>query len=188
MTETTQSTPLLQESSLIAGVYFKTIRAFPDNRGRFREAFRKEWFPGVAFDHLQSNHSESVAHVLRGLHYHLHQVDYWYVTRGMIRVGLADLRPSSPTYRAAQTVDLGDDHQVGVFIPEGVAHGFYALTEVSLIYYVNQYYTDGSDENGVAWDDPDLAVPWNIDGVPILSPRDVQNPRLQAIPPEKLPR
>ena len=110
---------------------------------------------------MQSNRSDSKAGVLRGLHYHFHQVDYWYAVQGRIRVGLADLRASSPTYRASLTVEIGDGNQQGIFIPTGVAHGFYALTDTTLTYIVNNYY-DGADEHGVAWNDPELAVPWQI--------------------------
>jgi dTDP-4-dehydrorhamnose 3,5-epimerase len=67
-----------------------------------------------------------------------------------------------------------------------VAHGFYALTNCTLFYTVNNYY-DGSDEYGVAWDDPQLAVPWGVSGAPLLSPRDAANSPLAAIPPERLP-
>jgi dTDP-4-dehydrorhamnose 3,5-epimerase len=60
-----------------------------------------------------------------------------------------------------------------------VAHGFYAVTDVTLTYLVDNYY-DGADEFGVAWDDPTLAVPWGtVD--PILSGRDRNNPRLGDI-------
>ncbi len=186
MTKTQQTSPLV-ESSIISGVYTVPLRGHADDRGRFTEVFRKEWFHWVNFDRLQSNHSESRANVLRGLHYHLRQIDYWHVTSGMIRVGLADLRPSSPTYRAVTTLDIGENNRHGLFIPEGVAHGFVALTDVSLIYYVNQYYDGGSDENGVAWNDPDLNVQWGVDQ-PLLSPRDANNPLLKDIPAHKLPQ
>lgn len=182
---TTASSPI-QESTVIAGLYTVPMRPHADDRGRFSEIFRKAWFPWINFEKLQSNHSESAAQVLRGLHYHLRQIDYWYVTRGSIRVGLADLRPSSPTYRAVTTIEMSDQAQLGLFIPEGVAHGFVALTDVSLIYYVNQYYDGGSDENGVLWNDPDLNVGWGVDN-PVLSPRDATNPLLRDIAPEKLP-
>jgi dTDP-4-dehydrorhamnose 3,5-epimerase len=178
----------IQPHPSVSDVQLVHIKAFSDERGRFREAFRREWFPDTDFSRVQSNHSESKAGVLRGLHYHMRQVDYWYVTRGMIRVGLADLRPSSPSFRQAATLDIGDDASIGVYIPEGVAHGFYALTDASLIYYVNQYYDGGSDEHGVAWDDPDLGVAWNVSAPPILSPRDVSNAQLRDISADKLPK
>jgi len=180
-------TDFIQPHPLINGVMLVMVRAFSDDRGRFREAFRREWFPSADFTQLQSNHSESKAGVLRGLHYHLRQVDYWYVPTGTIRVGLADLRPSSPSYRQTATLDVGESASLGVFIPEGVAHGFYALTDASMIYYVNQYYDGGSDENGVIWDDPDLGVVWNVTAPPILSPRDETNLRWRDIAAEKLP-
>ena len=58
------------------------LNAFGDARGRFMETFRVEWFPQVNWDRMQSNRSDSVAGVLRGLHYHFKQIDYWYATRG----------------------------------------------------------------------------------------------------------
>jgi dTDP-4-dehydrorhamnose 3,5-epimerase len=174
------------ESSVINGVYTVPIKVFTDERGRFMETFRREWFPQVNWDKMQSNRSESKAGVARGLHYHFHQVDYWHVTTGRIRAGLVDLRPSSPTYRAAQTIDITPDNNIGLFIPVGVAHGFYALTDCTLIYIVNNYY-DGGDEFGVMWNDPALGVEWGVESAQ-LSPRDKTNLPLRDIPQDKLPR
>lgn len=168
------------ESTKIQGVKFAHLRAYGDERGRFMETFRKGWFPERTWEIVQTNRSDSKAGVLRGLHYHFRQVDYWYCAAGILRVGLADLRRSSPTYCASQVLEIGDNNQVGVFIPCGVAHGFYAVTEVTLTYMVDNYY-DGGDELGVAWDDRSLAVPWGVDA-PILSGRDQKNPLLQDIP------
>lgn len=185
-THSTPSSPA-RESAQIAGLFTVAIPAFGDERGQFMETFRLEWFPQVNWAKLQTNRSDSKAGVLRGLHYHHHQVDYWYVPRGLVRVGLVDLRPASPTYRATQTLEIGDGNNMGVFIPTGVGHGFVTLTDATLTYVVNQYYDGGKDENGVAWNDPELAVPWNYD-TPFLSPRDQQNLRLRDIPVSNLPR
>jgi dTDP-4-dehydrorhamnose 3,5-epimerase len=176
--------PTIHESPLITGVYIAQLRPFADERGRFIETFRKEWFPQRTWETIQSNRSDSKAGVLRGLHYHHHQVDYWYVQSGRIRAALYDLRPSSPTYRAAQTLEMDD--QSGLFIPIGVAHGFLALTDATLTYVVDNYY-DGRDEFGVAWNDPDLGLDWGT-STPIISPRDQANPRLRDIPAATLPR
>jgi dTDP-4-dehydrorhamnose 3,5-epimerase len=173
-------------SDRITGVTFVQLKIWEDARGRFMETFRKDWFPERSWEIVQSNRSDSKAGVLRGLHYHFHQVDYWHVPHGRIRVGLADLRPSSPTYGASQVLEIGDHNQVGVFIPVGVAHGFLTLTEATVTYLVDQYY-NGSDEFGVAWNDPALAVAWGV-VEPILSGRDQQNPLLRDIDPAKLPR
>jgi dTDP-4-dehydrorhamnose 3,5-epimerase len=172
-------------SARIDGVQFVKLKIFEDDRGFFIETFRKEWFPERSWDIVQTNRNFSNAGVLRGLHYHHNQVDYWCVMQGMVRVGLADLRPSSPTYRAAETLEIGDHNQMGVFIPVGVAHGFLSLTDSTLTYLVDNYY-NGADEFGVAWNDPELAVAWNVTD-PILSARDRQNPQLANIPAQHLP-
>jgi dTDP-4-dehydrorhamnose 3,5-epimerase len=173
------------ESGVIAGVKFAKLQVLGDNRGRFMETFRKEWFPERSWNVVQTNCSYSQANVLRGLHYHRRQVDYWFVPSGMIRVGMADLRRSSPTRNASQTVEIGADNPLGIFIPVGVAHGFLALTQAALTYLVDSYY-DGSDEYGVAWNDPGLDLDWGGTD-PILSPRDLQNSLLKDIPAHQLP-
>lgn len=169
----------------IYGVQVAELVVRGDERGQFVETFRTEWFPQRSWARIQTNRSDSQAGVLRGLHYHHRQVDYWYVPHGTIRVGMADLRPHSPTYLQSAVLELGDGHPFGLYIPIGVAHGFVALTDATLTYLVDNYY-DGTDENGVAWDDPQLRVPWGIHA-PLLSPRDQQNPRLADIAPENLP-
>lgn len=177
---------VVTESDLIQGVYIVKLNAFADERGRFLETFRKEWFPQRSWDTIQTNRSSSKAGVLRGMHYHAKQVDYWYVPSGRLRMGLSDLRPSSPTYMQSQMVELGDYNEIGVFVPIGVAHGFVALTDATLIYLVDNYY-DGADEMGVAWNDPVLKLDWGIES-PILSDRDMQLPLLKDIPPSQLPK
>jgi dTDP-4-dehydrorhamnose 3,5-epimerase len=173
------------ESPHIAGVKIVRLQGFQDDRGRFVETFRKSWFPERTWESFQTNRSDSRAGVLRGLHYHFRQIDYWCLTRGRIRVGLADLRRTSPTFGQSEVVELDADDPRGVFIPSGVAHGFYALTDATLTYIVDNYY-DNSDELGVAWDDPDLAVPWQVTA-PTLSPRDLSNPRLRDISGDRMP-
>jgi dTDP-4-dehydrorhamnose 3,5-epimerase len=170
---------------VLADVYIADLRSFRDERGVFTETFRREWFPQVSWERIQTNWSVSKAGVLRGLHYHFRQIDYWLVVQGTNRAGLADLRPNSPSYLQSATLELSADQPRGLFIPVGVAHGFYALTDAMLTYTVNNYY-DGADELGVAWNDPDLAVPWEVTA-PVLSPRDAGNPPLRAVPPERLP-
>ena len=171
----------------IQGVQTVPLDAFGDERGRFMETFRIEWFPQADWGRLQSNRSDSAAGVLRGLHYHFNQVDYWLAMRGRIRVGLVDLRRSSPTYLASASLDLGEDKPLGLFIPEGVAHGFAALTDCTLMYIVNNYYDGGADEYGIAWDDPQADIDWGIAN-PALSQRDQNNPLIADIPSAAQPK
>jgi dTDP-4-dehydrorhamnose 3,5-epimerase len=178
--------PQIEESPLIQDVQLVTLTAYADERGRFMETFRKAWFPQYSWKIIQSNRSDSRAGVLRGLHYHFHQVDYWYVVNGRIRAGLCDLRSGSPTYGATQMIEIGEENPLGLFIPIGVAHGFVALTDATLTYVVDNYY-DGADEHGMAWNDPDIGMPWGVEA-PLVSPRDAANLFLREIPAEKLPK
>lgn len=144
-----------------------------DSRGSFLEIFREETL-GVRF--VQANHSRSVAGVLRGLHWHRRQADAWYVLEGHAQAMLADLRTRT-SEPAVVPVDLIGGEPKVLYIPPGVAHGFLAVTDVDLIYWVTDYY-DASDEFGVAWDDPTLNAPWRL-ADPILSERDSTNPKLE---------
>ena len=173
------SKPTILESETIAGVYLVEPALHGDDRGVFVETYRREWFP-EGREMIQGNRADRQASCIVGLHYHLHQADYWYVPNGRARIVLHDLRDGSPTAGATLTFDLGQradgshNHQ-GVFIAPGVAHGFGALTDVTLTYLVDGYYNP-ADELGVAWDDPEIGADWGITE-PILSGRDQKNPR-----------
>ena len=177
--------PEITNSDKINGVQIAHLVAYPDSRGRFIETFRKEWFPQREFGKVQMNASYSSEGIVRGLHYHHRQVDYWYVASGSIRVGLCDLRRSSSTHMATEIVEMSADEPSGLFVPVGVAHGFLTLSDVVLTYLVDNYY-DGTDENAVAWNDPDIGLDWSAD-LPTVSERDAQSPRLADIDPACLP-
>ena len=114
--------------------------------------------------------------MLRGLHYHFKQVDYWYVPARHASVsGWPTCAAARPPSAPARCIEIGDDNQIGVFIPCGVAHGFYALTDVTLTYLVDNYY-DGADELGVAWNDPDVGGGLGCRATPILSGLADQQP------------
>ena len=173
-----------ERSDLIQGVLTVPLSSHADDRGRFVETFRQSWL-GDAPAMVQGNRSDSRRGVLRGLHYHLRQADYWYAPSGRILVAMHDMRRSSPTRGASQTLEIGEGAETGVYIPPGVAHGFQALTDATLTYLVDNYY-DASDEFGLAWDDPTAAIPWPI-ADPLLSDRDKQNPKLDEIASDMLP-
>jgi dTDP-4-dehydrorhamnose 3,5-epimerase len=172
------------KSEKIDGVYFVRLESHPDDRGRFVETFRRRWIPGSR-EMVQGNRSDSQPGVLRGIHYHLFQSDYWYVPVGRTFTALVDLRPKSPTFKGVETFEMGEQNEVGVFIPPGVGHGFYALSQAVMTYLVDQEF-DGSDEFGVAFDDTALGIQWP-DGERIVSDRDQANPKLADIPAENLP-
>ena len=183
-----------RSGSTIEGVRFGAVVRHGDRRGSFRELWRDSAFgglqpahagnrPGTEARFVQANLSTSAAGVLRGLHYHRRQLDYWIVASGRAFVALVDVRPvldESGPRAIVETRELAPDDWV--VIPAGVAHGFLALEPLELLYLVSNEF-DGSDELGFAWDDPAVGVPWprlelTADGAPILSDRDRSNPPL----------
>jgi dTDP-4-dehydrorhamnose 3,5-epimerase len=184
-------------ASELAGVRFGSIVRHADSRGAFREVWRASAFPALSPAEtgapdgseprfVQANLSSSAAGVLRGVHYHRHQLDYWTVTAGRAFVALVDVRPlvdGSGPRPIVETRELAADDWV--IIPAGVAHGFLALEPLELLYLVTNEY-DGADELGFAWDDPAVGVPWpavpgTAGGRPILSDRDQSNPPLAEL-------
>jgi dTDP-4-dehydrorhamnose 3,5-epimerase len=174
--------------SLLPGVRFGHLTSHGDERGAFTELWRASGPGDAAGPFVQANLSTSSAGVLRGLHLHRRQLDYWAVLAGRAFVALVDTRTpaggsaGSPP-PAIETRELGPNDWV--IIPAGVAHGFLALEAVQLLYLVTNEY-DGSDELGFAWDDPAVGVPWpNVIGTPggrpIVSGRDASNPSLAEL-------
>jgi dTDP-4-dehydrorhamnose 3,5-epimerase len=199
MTPEPGSTP---DPSALPGVRFLRHVRYADSRGSFREIWRASHFGSIdpalagsaavggptagAPAFVQANLSVSAVGVLRGLHVHRRQLDYWTVLTGRALVALVDIRPmleGRADRPVVETRTLAPDE--GVVIPAGVAHGFLALEPLQLLYLVTNEY-DGSDELGFAWDDPAVGVPWpsvsgTSDGLPILSDRDRSNPSLGTL-------
>jgi dTDP-4-dehydrorhamnose 3,5-epimerase len=173
----------LVASDVIDGVVIVHPTVHVDDRGCFVETYRRQWFPGGR-EMIQGNRGDRVAGCLVGLHYHLHQSDYWYVPNGHARVVLHDLRAGGPTDGVTLELDLGEvdggtNNHVGVYIPPGVAHGFAALTDMTITYLVDGYYNP-ADELGVAWDDPEIGADWGLTA-PLVSERDRSNPTRASI-------
>ena len=165
----------------IDGVVPVTLTLHRDDRGSLSEVYRGSWLPGAG-PMVQANLSRSRAGVLRGMHFHRRQADFQVFAGGVSMIGLFDLRTGSPSEGRSATVpvdvDVGDA-ALGLYIPPGVAHGFCAVTEVTLIYLVDEEFT-GQDEYGIAWDDPGLGIDWPL-SPPTLSARDRANPPLATV-------
>jgi dTDP-4-dehydrorhamnose 3,5-epimerase len=180
----------------IPGVRYGAVVRHADTRGSFRELWRASAYPadGIAAElagvagarFVQANLSASVAGVLRGLHYHRHQLDRWVVATGQAFVALVDVRPMTAGEGPAVVETRVLDADEWVEIPAGVAHGFLALAPLELVYFVTAEFDD-SDEFGFAWDDPAVGVPWPLpisgpsNGRPIVSERDQTNPSLAEL-------
>jgi dTDP-4-dehydrorhamnose 3,5-epimerase len=165
-------------ATAIDGVQLVQPTIHADDRGWFCEIFRASWFPGER-RWVQWNVSRSQTGVLRGLHYHFRQTDYWYLVEGSLLVALVDLRPTSVTHRQALCLELDGRTAQGLIIPPGVLHGYRTLRDATLMYLLDQEY-DGADEHGVRWSDPDLGLPsvWYGGVAPVLSDRDAKAPTL----------
>jgi dTDP-4-dehydrorhamnose 3,5-epimerase len=170
----------------LSGVWVNEPKTFGDERGFFREAFRiqdLEAVVGRPLTFVQMNHSRSLRGALRGLH-----AEDWeklvYVAHGEVFVALADIRPASPSFAQIETFTISAERALSIFIPRGVAHGYCVLSDLADYTYQASTYYDGSDRRAVAWDDPDLAVPWPLES-PILSERDRLNPMLRELFPDR---
>ncbi|MFN2389297.1 MAG: dTDP-4-dehydrorhamnose 3,5-epimerase family protein [Actinomycetota bacterium] len=163
----------------IEGVILDRLQPHEDERGRLVEIHR---LSRSNHDFPQAVVSRSRKNVLRGLHFHRHQADLWYVLSGRAQVALADLRPGQGR-PITLTLELDAATPATLYIPAGVAHGYLALEDMEMLYMFTREF-DGRDEHGLAWNDDALGIAWSLDD-PILSERDRSNPRLSwdAIPP-----
>jgi dTDP-4-dehydrorhamnose 3,5-epimerase len=160
----------------IQGVVVVDLDAHVDDRGSLMEFFRSDWLPDDR-PIAQANLSRSRAGVVRGMHYHRRQADYWCVVGGRAFVALADLRGAAGPPVPTKTITLDAERTArALYIPPGVAHGFAALTDVSLVYLVDRPF-DGTDEFGFSWDDPAVGIAWPIER-PVVSERDASAPPL----------
>lgn len=171
----------------MTGLYIVQRPVFPDERGFFREVFRNDELlsvSGMTFKPLQMNHSRSNPKVIRALH-----AENWnklvYPVNGELFVSIVDIRPESPTFAQHEEFHLNDQNRIALFISSGLANSLCVTgsSPVDYIYLVDAYY-DGKDTRAIAWNDPDLAIPWPITD-PIISDRDRNNPRLRDIFPHK---
>ncbi|HOD12703.1 MAG TPA: dTDP-4-dehydrorhamnose 3,5-epimerase [Candidatus Omnitrophota bacterium] len=156
---------------------------FHDERGFFKEVFKLPDFLafGVKKPLAQINRSHSRKNVLRGLHYQKQpfaQAKLIQVLAGKIFDVAVDIRRGSPYYGQWAAVTLqAQDHQM-LFIPEGFAHGFVALSdEAQIEYYCSDIYSP-AHERGIAYHDPQLKIAWPVKD-PVLSPKDTQYPLLK---------
>ena len=152
-------------------------KVFGDERGFFYESFNEREFAdktGVATRFVQDNHSRSQKGVLRGLHYQLEQTQgkVVRVTAGEVLDVAVDLRRSSPDFGRWTSVHLSARNNRQLWIPPGFAHGFYVLSDYAEFLYKTTDYYAPQAERCIRWDDPDLAIDWELDGQPQLSTKD----------------
>ena len=159
----------------IPGVILVEPDVHRDARGFFLETFhaRKYSAAGIPESFVQDNHSSSTWRTLRGLHMQLRrpQGKLIRVVESEIWDVAVDVRPSSPTFGQWTADALSAANFKQLYVPPGCAHGFYVLSETAQVQYKCTELYDPTDEIGIAWNDPDLAIAWP-EAEPVLSDRD----------------
>lgn len=172
--------PFIFEKTALDGVTLVKPRVFPDGRGFFLEAYKKSDFAasGIAEEFVQDNHSKSDCGVLRGLHYQRSPKAQGKLVRcaaGEILDVAVDLRRGSPAFGKWVSARLSAENAHMLYVPPGFAHGFLVLSGTADIIYKCTAEYSPSDEGGILWNDPDLAIDWGI-AAPTLSARDAALP------------
>lgn len=178
------------QTTVLPGVVLLRPRLFKDARGTFSETYNARTFAAVGIhdEFVQDNHSRSTKGTVRGLHYQLQfsQAKVCRVVSGAVFDVAVDIRRGSPTFGKWTGVVLSDENRFQIYVPRGFAHGFVVLSDsADFLYKCSDYYSP-RDERGIAWNDPDINIAWDVQN-PLLSDKDRAYPFLRDVPPENLP-
>ena len=168
----------------LPGVLIIEPTVFGDTRGFFKETYQAQRYrdAGIEYDFVQDNHSRSQKGVLRGLHFQITKPQGKLVScsQGAVFDVVVDLNRESKTFGQYVGIEMSEDNHRQVWVPPGYAHGFCVLTKSADIQYKCTDYFDPSDEGGLIWNDPDLAIDWPINE-PLLSNKDAELPALKEL-------
>ena len=161
-------------STKFSGLKVIQSKSYRDNRGLFKEDYKKKFFKNKNF--IFGCTSSSKKNVVRGLHLQTKysQEKYVSVLKGAIFDVVVDLRKKSKTYGKHFKIILSDKNAKSLFIPAGFAHGFLSLKEENIIYYTCTNYRSARHEVGILWNDKDLKIKWPIKN-PVISKKDKEN-------------
>jgi len=164
------------EETLLPGVLLLTPTIYRDDRGAFWECFNQRQMTdaGLPAEWAQDNFSLSKKNVLRGIHYQIAQPQgkLVRVTHGAVLDVAVDLRRSSPAFGRHVAVELSGESGEMLWIPEGFGHAFCAKSEVAgFAYKVTEYYSPAA-ERTIAWNDPEIGIPWPVTADAIVSDKD----------------
>ena len=170
------------ESSLGGVLLFEPV-VHGDQRGFFFESYREDLFrraAGTDRPFVQDNHSRSVRHVLRGLHYQIRlpQGKLVRVVAGEVYDVVVDLRRQSPTFGKWTGTTLSAANKRQLWVPEGFAHGFLVVSDVAEIIYKTTDYYAPQYERSLLWNDPAVGIAWPLSAPPILAVKDAAAKRL----------
>lgn len=166
------------------GILLIEPAVFTDDRGFFLESYQEERYYGIGVtaNFVQDNHSRSMKHVLRGLHFTKNkpQAQLLTVMRGKIFDVVVDIRKDSQTFGQWFGTELSDAGPRQIYMADGFAHGFCVLSDYADLHYkVSQRY-DPSDDGGLRWNDPGIEIDWPVN-TPVMSNRDRNHPLLKDL-------
>jgi len=168
----------------LSGVILVEPQVHQDERGFFLETYHLEKYRagGIAEAFVQDNHSRSQRGTLRGLHAQNPdpQGKLMRVVEGEIFDVAVEARRGSPRFGRHVHAVLSAENKRQLYVPPGLLHGFVVTSEVAQVEYKCTTLYRPEAEFSVAWDDPDLAIPWPVEA-PILSARDAAAPRLREV-------
>jgi dTDP-4-dehydrorhamnose 3,5-epimerase len=152
-------------------------KVFEDDRGFFFESYNQRTFAektGVEADFVQDNHSRSSQNVLRGLHYQIQQPQgkLVRVVAGAVFDVAVDIRKSAPTFGKWVGCLLSAENKRQLWVPVGFAHGFLVVSQTAEVLYKTTDYYAPAHERCILWNDPDLAINWELTAPPVLSAKD----------------
>ncbi|MEZ5458864.1 MAG: dTDP-4-dehydrorhamnose 3,5-epimerase [Steroidobacteraceae bacterium] len=176
---------MIVTETALPGVRIIEPKVHGDPRGFFMETFQAKRYAeiaGIDLPFVQDNHSRSARGVLRGLHAQKQRPQGKLVrcARGEVFDVAVDIDPASPTFGTWVGVVLSDVNQRQFWVPPGYAHGFVVLSDIADFEYKCTDYYDPSDEIGLIWNDPDVAIDWPIKE-PLLSAKDQALPTLAEL-------
>ena len=166
-----------------------TPKRHGDARGWFSETWSQKALSGSGADtaFVQDNQAFSAKKgTLRGLHFQTSphaQGKLVRVIRGAVYDVAVDVRPGSPTYGRWAAATLTAEGGEQIWVPRGFAHAYCTITDDCEIFYKVDGQYAPETEGGIIWNDPDLAIPWQLDGEPKLSEKDKVLPRLKELGP-----
>ena len=156
------------------------LPAFSDDRGSFIKTFHDTTLKqhGISFELKESYFSISHKDVIRGMHFQLpphHHAKVVFCPQGAILDVIVDLRVGSPSYGKFQAQELSLDNHKAFYIPPGFAHGFKALTDNAMTYYLVSSEYSKDHDTGIRYDS--IAFDWDCND-PVISARDLAFPAI----------
>jgi dTDP-4-dehydrorhamnose 3,5-epimerase len=174
----------------LPGVIIIQPKVYGDARGYFMETYSSDRYKeaGITETFVQDNLSQSQQGILRGLHFQkpMEQGKLVQVLVGEVFDVAVDIRYGSATFGQWEAVVLNAENKKQFYVPPGFAHGFVVTSREALFMYKCTDLYNPAGECSIAWNDPDLDIPWPVDS-PLLSEKDKNGRLLKDLNKSELP-